>query len=462
MARLLMRSAGTVSKQTFDGMFRPNLVTPPWEQTAGALPPLTFKNLMDYYVGWPVVRTAVDQMVAHTVGDGIFVNGASESKVKLVEDFNDAANVDEWLQYMATELFYAGNHIMYRVTDWANPPELTSLAVPIQYVNRLTRTKEGDLIKIIMYIGGVEQDIPASDVWHFAFNPVSRGAFGMGILHALATPRRDLQGQVVPPTLMTMAQVENDMRKVINRYMPRYMVNVDAGDDVLEQKVIPAWEKVKSGQDFVNNFPKVEVSEIGLNARGQVLQSFLEYFVNATNIGLETPFMRLLTEPSSLSDASAVLKAYEPFRLRMQRFIKRRYEKFIIVPLLRANNMAWKTGDVEVDFDQPENPDPTLADLGNLLDKGALDEIEVREQLRTWGWKLMTDEEREAAQQARVDKATKQNPPPQAADQSSQRPLSSAQQAGGGAPKAGEPTQKGKGEDGPIDVEQRLKDADQQ
>lgn len=384
------------------GPYTPNLVVAPWEQTAGQMPELPLKRYLDWSQRDPHVKTAVDNMVAHTVGEDIFVTGENPKAVEILEQFNDDANAGEWLQYAAREEYVTGNHMLYRLTDWDNPPELQSLAVPLGYVNRLRRTPEGDLLDVICYIGGVAQHIPAADIWFWPFDNVDRQAFGTGMLHALASTRIDAFGNTVPPPLAIKATMDRDVYQTFHRYLPRYNVNADVGDDILEQRVIPAWEKAKSGQDFVNNFKEANVTEIGINSRGSFLAPFLEHIMEGVNVGLETPYMRLIQNPSSLADARQVLEAFEPLRVRMQKFIKRRYMRCIALPLMKHHGIAIKTGDLDIQFEEPDYVHD-LQEMGTafqgMLSGGAVHPQEMRDILRDLGVPLRSDEEFQQLQQ---------------------------------------------------------------
>ncbi len=358
-----------------------------WQPTVGEHPEVTFAALRDYYLCDSSVKASVDNLVAQTIGSGFYVTADTAKALSVVEEFNEDAAVDEWLQQVCTEILYAGNSFTEKPKSWASPPELTSLLVELSSIIKIRRTETGQVVDIIQRIGGAETPLSSKDILHFAWNPVDRSAFGVGMLSPLANTRVDSCGDTVPALLDIKAQIENDMRRLIHKYPPRFLIQFDVSDEKFERIIKPQIQGSKPGEDFATN-AKVDFKELSVSSQGR-FDYMLEWLLNQTYLGLETPLPRLLTTTGfTEASANAALEIAEAFRVMLQRFLKRRYERLVVKPLLEARGVDPGRSGVKLHWGTPDSPELTFEALSEAFKLGGIRPDEYRKNLQKFGFEI--------------------------------------------------------------------------
>ncbi len=363
---------------------RKGLVAPAFSRSVGERTQPTFAALRDYYLGDASVKAAIDNLVAQIVGGGFYVDAADEKSVHVLEKFNEEARIVQWFQYACTELLYAGNHFLEYPEDWRTPGRLIDSVVELSSIVRIRRDEFGRPLAYVQVVGGREQELDPDRILHLAWNIVDRRGFGTGLLSPLVETRVDAEGDTVPPLLDIKAQMENDLRRVMHRYPPRYIITFpNLSDEKFEQKVKALVERAKPGEDFATN-TQVDFKELTVSSRADYA-GLLTYFNNQVNLALETPFMRLMLEPSSLADARVVMEAWEPFRLLYQEFLKHAYEDFVAPRVLGSHGLFSERRKISLHWGQPDQPNLTIEDLHKAFELGGISHDEYRVNLQRFG-----------------------------------------------------------------------------
>ena len=362
----------------------------------GEEPEVSFSRYRDYYLKDSSVKAVVDNLTAQVVGSGFYITSALPEAKEVIDRFNEEAAIDEWLQQVCREVLYAGNSFTEYPDDWLDPPEFTGLMIELSSIVKIRRTETGEVKEIVQRIGGKEISIDPRRVIHFAWNVVDRRAFGTSLLSPLATLRRDCEGELVPALLDIKAQIENDMRKVIHKYPPRFLIHFDVSDERFERDIKPLLEGARPGEDFATNV-KVDFKELSVSSRAR-FDSMLEWLLNQTYLALETPLPRLLTTTGfTEASAKAAIEIAESFREMLRRFLKRRYERLVVRPCLQAHGIDPMKANVRLHWGTVQVPELRFDDLSKAFELGGLRYEEFRKNLQKFGvelWEPASDEER--------------------------------------------------------------------
>jgi hypothetical protein len=360
-------------------------VAPVWQQIYGEVVEIPFSEYLNAYLTDPTVKAVVDNLVAQVVGSGFYVTVEPPEAKDVLDDFNEEAAVDEWLQQVCREILIAGNSFTVKPDDWRSPPELIDLMLPLSTIRRIKRSEFGELQEIIQVIGGEEFSYRPDDVIYFCWNPVDRKAFGVGLLTPLLSPRLDPDGEVVPPLIKIKAQIENDMRRVLHKYPPRFLIRFNVSDERFEREIKPVLQSLKPGQDFATNC-EVDVKEMSISSRAS-FEYMLEWLLNQIYLAFGTPLPRLLTTTGfTEASARAAVEASEAFRLMLQRFLKRRYERLVAKPVLEA--YGYPDAKPRLHWGAPQMPEPTFQDLNRAFELGGIRLDEYRKNLQRFGFEI--------------------------------------------------------------------------
>ena len=360
-------------------------VAPVWQQLYGETLEVDFAACRDAYLTDPTVKAVVDNLVAQVVGSGFYVTVEPPEAKDALDDFNEEAAVDEWLQQVCREILYAGNSFTVKPESWRNPTELINLMLPLSSVKRIRRSESGEVLEVIQILNGEEIRYKPDEIIHFCWNPVDRKAFGVGLLSPLLTTRLDSTGETVPPLLQIKAQIENDMRKVLNKYPPRFLIRFNVSDDKFENQIKPVLQSLKPGQDFASN-AEIDVKEMTVSSQMKT-EHMLEWLLNQIYLAFGTPLPRLLTTTGfTEASAKAALENSEAFRTMLQRYLKRRYERLIAKPVLEA--YGYPDAKPRLHWGTPEIPEPTFADLSKAFELGGIRLDEYRKNLQKFGFEI--------------------------------------------------------------------------
>jgi hypothetical protein len=360
-------------------------VAPVWQQIYGETVEVDFAACRDAYLTDPTVKAVVDNLVAQVVGSGFYVTVEPPEAKDVLDDFNEEAAVDEWLQQVTREILYAGNSFTVKPEDWRSPPELTDLMLPLSTIKRIKRSETGEVQAIIQVLNGEEIHYKPDEVIHFCWNPVDRRAFGVGLLTPLLSARLDPDGEFVPPLLQIKAQIENDMRRVLHKYPPRFLIKFNVSDDKFENQIKPVLQSLKPGQDFATNC-EIDVKEMTVSSQMRT-EHILEWLLNQIYLAFGTPLPRLLTTTGfTEASAKAALESSEAFRVMLQRYLKRRYERLVAKPVLEA--YGFPDAKPRLHWGTPEIPTPTFADLSKAFELGGIRLDEYRKNLQKFGFEI--------------------------------------------------------------------------
>jgi hypothetical protein len=189
---------------------------------------------MALYERDPTCKASVDLLAASAVGCGFYTSvddnfvQAAEAK-RVVDEFNENANLDALFSDMARRLIACGNDFWLKLT----PQNLTSLhQMPTDAVERINQSliSESRSLKIPYQVESYKlrqkyggENLAPEAVIHWRINPVDQSGFGTGVLQVLLHSLV-LHGDKRPAFACMKAQIERSMPKIFEKY---------AGPDVL-------------------------------------------------------------------------------------------------------------------------------------------------------------------------------------------------------------------------------------
>ncbi|MCX8191736.1 MAG: hypothetical protein N3F06_02880 [Nitrososphaerales archaeon] len=361
------------------------VIVPVHKQILGEVPEIDFSTLIDYYLKDATVKAAIDWLTDQVSGPGFYTTSESERAKNLVDEFNEGVNLDNFIRIWCQEILITGNSF----TELITPTKLEDLHhIQLSTVKRIKRDRFGRVEAIIINVSGEEIELNPKNVIHFAWNVIDRQAFGIGLIHALASMRIDSSGNMIPPILNILSDLEQDMRRLLHTHGEHVIYEFpDASDDFIENKAKPIIKGLKPGDKFITN-KTVNIKAIEIDPRVR-FEAYIDYFTNLRIIGLNAAIVKLVSTPGfTEASARAALEAVESTVRGIQRFLKRIIEREIFDRVLISNGINPQRNPVRLNWGQPDIPEIKFDDVFKAVELGIVRVEEARKILQKSGWEL--------------------------------------------------------------------------
>jgi len=361
-------------------------------------PVIPLSDVMKLYERDPACKASVDLLAASTVGMGFYTTvnknyEKAEDAKRIVDKFNEEANLDALLCDMARILIACGNDFWLKIT----PERLTELnRLPVDAVERIHQTyiKEKGLklpyqvegYKLRQSYGG--EILRKEAVIHWRINCLDISGFGTGVLQVLLHSLV-LQSDRRPAYAWMKAKIERIMPKIFEKY---------AGPDVLalleraDEKTIRNFEKAikNRGEEGAWLFytGKGDIKPISLDPRAR-FEYYVDHIVNQFYLGCETPLPRLFSTPGfTEASAKAALDLQNMLVKPVQRYIKRQVEHEIFDVVLAQAGFNPAKAKVRLNWGSEKTPEIIVSDMLKAAELGLIRKEEFRKNAAKFGWEL--------------------------------------------------------------------------
>jgi len=363
---------------------------PAFRTVIGESPSFSFDALVDIYLCDPAARAAVDFLADQTVGSGFYTTAEDAAAKIVVDEFNEAVNLDDMLLRTCREIVAFGNCFWEKL----EPNFLEGLKIlPITSIDKVLRDQYGEVQgfrQTVRYGGNM---LPPERIIHFCWNPVDGEAFGSGILRSLAGVM-SLSGNESRPSFVDMkASIEKGMTEIMRKYAGPTELWKFPGlpDDKASEYASLLKSMPREGGRFVVNMP-AEVDVIAVDPRSR-FDAYVEHVWNQYILGLQTPLPKLFTTPGfTEASAKAAIEVAERKVMALQRFIKRIIEREVFASVVRQVGFKPKEVQVRLNWGSPKIGEMRIEDLLKAFEDEAIRKDELRKMLIKQGWDLAEPE----------------------------------------------------------------------
>lgn len=368
------------------------------EETIGKGPSVALSDQIEALKD-PMIRAAVDWLAEAAVGMGFYTTAETTAAKEAVDRFCEDVDLDGLNLIIAREAIATGNSFLEKV----EPNALETLTLlPLSSFKRIARDVYGNLKYYEQRWGGETEKLEPERVIHFRWNPVDVAGFGTGLLSPLVESREyvtktdtETKTHTVPPFVRIKAQMEDDMRRILHRYLPRSVYVFEGASDAFVGNVTEAIKNIEPEQDFVVN-QSLEVREVAVDPRAR-FEGYTTYLENQMIAGLQTPIIKLFTTPG-FTEASAKEASIAVQRkvAAYQRFHKRIVEREIFRPVVEQAGLSWQRARVRLNWGIHERPEVKLEDVFKAVEEGVIRVDEARKMLVKVGFELYEPQKAEA------------------------------------------------------------------
>ncbi|MEM2873054.1 MAG: hypothetical protein QXD82_02660 [Nitrososphaerales archaeon] len=366
----------------------------------GESPAISFSTLLNNYLSDTEVAMGIDFLAEAIVGSGFYINSDDDKAKKIVEEFCAEVNLDNLNLMIAKEVIAFGNSFIEKI----EPDDLINLKhIPISTIWKVKRDEYGKVERYEQLINGKIVELEPDRIIHFRFNAMNNSPFGYGLLHQLSTKKKyvvrlsdgNIKERTIPSLLELKWIMEDDMRKILHRYVPRHVYEFENASEDFITNQANVIKSLEPEQDFVfgGKGIKLNIHEVSIDPRAR-FEGFIEHFDNQRLIGLQTPIFKLFTTPG-FTEASAkeATRMAERKVLSIQRFLKRIIEREIFRPLIEQAGLDWKLVNLRLNWGMPERPEVKLEDIQRFFDLKIISKEEARRILSKLGLELDKNED---------------------------------------------------------------------
>ncbi len=276
----------------------------------GESPAISFSTLLNNYLSDTEVAMGIDFLAEAVVGSGFYINSDDDKAKKIVEEFCAEVNLDNLNLMIAKEVIAFGNSFIEKI----EPDDLINLKhIPISTIWKVKRDEYGKVERYEQLINGKIVELEPDRIIHFRFNAMNNSPFGYGLLHQLSTKKKyvvrlsdgNIKERTIPSLLELKWIMEDDMRKILHRYVPRHVYEFENASEDFITNQANVIKSLEPEQDFVfgGKGIKLNIHEVSIDPRAR-FEGFIEHFDNQRLIGLQTPIFKLFTTPG-FTEASA-------------------------------------------------------------------------------------------------------------------------------------------------------------
>ena len=133
---------------------------------------------------------------------------------------------------------------------------------------------------------------------------------------------------------------------------------------------------------------------VTIDPRAQGFVYYIDHIVNQFYLGCETPLPRLFSAPGFTEASRAALDLQDMLIKPVQRYVKRRVERDIFVPILVQAGFDPVKAKVRLNWGSPESPEINVADMLRAAELRLIRPEEFRKNAVKFGWELSEPKEK--------------------------------------------------------------------
>lgn len=374
----------------------------------------TYKKMINTYLAEGRVKCAIDELSDISVGGGMYTTckeGYEEQKQELDYFFEDV-DLDYSTGLVARELWAIGNGLI-----WLKTPRSLKNVVRVPMIT--VRNLDSDPIS------GVPSEIlqytetrsyhqvstkACKQLRHLSWNAIDTGVWGRGLLEpyvrsGVGYKWKSSDGKwktaYRPPLCEIIEEIEDMMRVAIVKYAPKYFFDLMGFSEEEAQALSTKMNLNTWYDDIILYYQQGKKGEkqatphrLSTDPRSR-LDPFIEHFVNKELISMETPSVKLISESGFTEASSRTAIEIEARKVSaFQRFLKRRYERFLVWPFLQQK-FKWgpeqiREAEIRIHWGEETKPQIAFEDLHQARVNKGISLTEYRDNLTKFGFELDT------------------------------------------------------------------------
>jgi len=360
-------------------------------------PEIPFSKCIYYYQHDPRIKLAVDSYTELIMGVDFTVSTTDENATKILEDFNENANVHAKYKKAVATMLSCGEALIEKYSE--GDQVIGGIdEVDVTTLTEKPRDKFGNVLKYVQIIKDESISLePLSKFINLQLNPISRETWAKPLAYPLYATRTLDQGydRAMKAPIEAIWEIEDNMRVIFNRYAePEEVYTFEGASKEFLKKMKQKFKERKRGEKiFTDRSFKKEVQEVNPQSK---FDKYVEHLDQMMDLGTQfSP--QIFTSEFSSRAASQTTESVIAKKVRaIQKDVFFQMKKELYFPVLQNNGYddAAKLNALEVtiSIQSPEITTVTIPDALAAYQGGAISKEEYRKMLRTNGVDLDDDE----------------------------------------------------------------------
>lgn len=363
----------------------------------GESPIVAFDQCIYYYQHDARIKLAVDSYTELIMGLDFVINSKDERATKLIQNFNENANVHMKIKGAVLSMLACGESLVEKFSESGSP--LAGIdEVDVTTLTDKPRDKFGNTLKYVQEINGEKISLePVSKFINFQLNPVAREAWAKPLAYPLIAPRSLASGYdtAVPAPIETIWEAEDAMGKIFNKHAePEEIYTFEGASKEFLQKMKQKFKERKRGEKiFTDRKFEKDVNEVNPQSKFGDYMDHLDQIADlSTQFSPQIFSAEFTARASSETTDSVISRKVKSLR----KYVLWKIKSELYFPLLQLN--GYETAEMlnnielEVGIEEPEITSLSTADANAAYQSGVISKEEYRDILKKRGAELSEEE----------------------------------------------------------------------
>ena len=345
----------------------------------GDSPDVSFKQLMDYHDRTPQISVGVAGYAKLIDLANIQINSDNEQAKKIIEDWNEQANIKDKLESLVNTLLICGNAILEKLDD-KNIQDV--IEVDMSTITDKKRDEYGNTLYYYQSVNGQRVTLGETSLNKFIeFNLTgySRKSWSPCLFHSLVLPRI-VRNRTMMPLVEVLWGMEDAMSAIIlnNAYPITYVTFEGANEDELTKEAEKLRKRKPGDTHIVTKKPQLDMYETQPQSK---YTDYIAHIEKVIQLGIKFPSDILTGDFTSRASSDTTEDLTLKIARGFQRYIGNKLKTELYNPILAQNGIDPKEANISVSFSTQNIIQLTPTDVLDMADRNKITTDEFREWL---------------------------------------------------------------------------------
>ncbi len=345
----------------------------------GDQPDVSFKQLMDYHDRTPQISVGVAGYAKLIDLANIQINSDNEQAKKIIEDWNEQANIKDKLESLVNTLLICGNAILEKLDD-KNIQDV--IEVDMSTITDKKRDEYGNTLYYYQSVNGQRVTLGETSLNKFIeFNLIgySRKSWSPCLFHSLVLPRI-VRNRTMMPLVEVLWGMEDAMSAIIlnNAYPITYVTFEGANEDELTKEAEKLRKRKPGDTHIVTKKPQLDMYETQPQSK---YTDYINHIEKVIQLGIKFPSDILTGDFTSRASSDTTEDLTLKIARGFQRYIGNKLKTELYNPILAQHGIDPKEANISVSFSTQNIIQLTPTDVLDMADRNKITTDEFREWL---------------------------------------------------------------------------------
>ena len=349
-----------------------------WNYT-GDSPDVSFRQLIEYHDKTPQISVGVAGYAKLIDLANIQINADSEQAKKIIEEWNEQANIKDKLESLVNTLLICGNAILEKLDD-KNIQDV--IEVDMSTITDKKRDEYGNTLYYYQTVDGQRVTLGETTLnkfIEFNLSAYSRKSWSPCLFHSLVLPRT-VRNRSMMPLVEVLWGMEDAMSAIIlnNAYPITYVTFEGANEDELVKEAEKIRKRKPGDTHIVTKKPQLDMYETSPQSK---YTDYIAHIEKVIQLGIKFPTDILTGDFTSRASSDTTEDLTLKIARGFQRYIANKLKTELYNPILAQHGIDPKKANLSVSFSTQNIIQLTPQSVSDMHTKKQISTEEFREWL---------------------------------------------------------------------------------